>query len=283
MISEVDSSKTVIGEFTKHNHKDLDSKEHKLIKKKILCKCKYLKLGKSVGNTYLCEHYNLAVCYPNIAKEWDYSKNLSKPEDYSPKSNKIFWWKCLEPDTCGCHYWETSANNRTKEKGTGCPYCSGREACCHNNLLLKAPDLCNEWDYSKNIKGPDKYLVSSGKRVWWICNNPEACECHTYEARIIDKSSGKYGCLYCSKQRLCPHNNLLAKHPDICKEWHYELNDQGPETYHRGSNYKVWWKCLANNDHIWRAKICNRTCSGTGCPICKESKEKNIQLRYLTL
>ena len=37
------------------------------------------------------EDYNLAVCYPNIAKEWHPIKNKgSRPEDVTPMSGKKF-------------------------------------------------------------------------------------------------------------------------------------------------------------------------------------------------
>ena len=38
---------------------------------------------------YLCQHNNLAVLYPNLAKEWDHTKNGGKnPEDFLPCSGE---------------------------------------------------------------------------------------------------------------------------------------------------------------------------------------------------
>jgi len=54
--------------------------------------------------------------------EWHPTKNNGlKPEDFSNYSHKKVWWKCPKGED---HEWETSINNRTKPKGTGCPFCA---------------------------------------------------------------------------------------------------------------------------------------------------------------
>lgn len=39
---------------------------------------------------------SLASLYPEMAKDWDYSKNDKElsPETISPNSEKLVWWKC---------------------------------------------------------------------------------------------------------------------------------------------------------------------------------------------
>ena len=37
---------------------------------------------------------NLSVVFPEIAKEWDYSKNKTKPNEYTFGSHFMAWWKC---------------------------------------------------------------------------------------------------------------------------------------------------------------------------------------------
>lgn len=72
--------------------------------------------------------------------------------------------------------------------------------------------------------------------------------------------------------RLCPHNNLLAIFPNICKEWAYQYNQLGPENYAPRSAYKAYWICIINNEHICSAKVSNKTSQyGSGCTICSES------------
>lgn len=62
---------------------------------------------------------NLAVEYPDIAREFDTVRNGCDPSKYKSGSGKKVWWKCsLNPD----HRWEAVIGSRTKQK-TGCPIC----------------------------------------------------------------------------------------------------------------------------------------------------------------
>ena len=76
-----------------------------------------------------------------IAKEWNYEKNGNlKPEHFAANSNKMVWWKCNKG-----HEWQAIINNRNK--GNGCPYCTGR---CpvkgENDLKTVNPNLTKEWN-----------------------------------------------------------------------------------------------------------------------------------------
>lgn len=62
---------------------------------------------------------DLASRYPEVAMEWDYTKNGSlKPTDVFPKSTKKVWWLCPQG-----HSYRASIGHRTTEK-TGCPICN---------------------------------------------------------------------------------------------------------------------------------------------------------------
>lgn len=235
-----------------------------------LCNCKDLGMGKRVGHGYICSHYNLKALFPSIAKDWDFSKNKSNPEDYAPASNKKVWWKC-STDPCRCHVWEASISSRTG-KTSGCPYCCGQKVCPHDNLLVRYPTLCEEWDYEKNKLGPENYTCTSGVKVWWKCRaNP--CGCHKWESRIADRTYGMKGCSFCCQnKRPCPHYNFKLKFPLIAAEWDYSKNISLPEEYAPFANVEVWWKCSRDPFHIWHSTINHRTCMGSGCPVCNESK-----------
>lgn len=60
---------------------------------------------------------DLATLFPEIASEWDYSKNHKKPSQYSYGSGAKAWWIC----PCG-HSYANSINHRTT--GIGCPTCA---------------------------------------------------------------------------------------------------------------------------------------------------------------
>lgn len=61
---------------------------------------------------------DLEYKYPDLAKEWDYSKNKKKPDEVTAKSNKPYWWICPK---CG-YSWKTVVHVRTSS-GCGCPKC----------------------------------------------------------------------------------------------------------------------------------------------------------------
>jgi hypothetical protein len=143
------------------------------------------------------------------------------------------------------------------------------------NLLLSHPELSEEWDYEKNIFGPDTVTRGMQKKVWWKCSkNP--CGCHEWQASISNRANLFSGCPFCTNQRLCDHNNLLALYPDLSQEWDYGKNNLTPNKYSYGSTKKVWWKCSKNpcGCHEWKASIKHRTRSSnpTGCPNCASKK-----------
>jgi hypothetical protein len=241
------------------------------------CNCKLLGLGKTIGSAYLCKHYNFAVCYPSKINEWVPSLNYGNPEDYTPKSAKVITWKCSVA-LCDCHIWEARICDRTYGEN-GCPFCRGLKVCIHDSLLAKDPQLCEEWNYSLNKSGPETYTYSSGKKVWWRCSKSK-CNCHVWEARIIDRTRDstethkKTGCPFCYGFRVCEHDNLLVREPHICKDWDYDKNVLRPENYSYASNEKVWWKCSVGkcNCHVYMCTISNRTLGRHGCPFCSNQQ-----------
>ena len=67
---------------------------------------------------YQIKDNSLVKLFPDIAAEWNYSKNGNLiPENVSAHSGKRVWWKC---HICG-HEWITDICSRVD--GTGCPEC----------------------------------------------------------------------------------------------------------------------------------------------------------------
>ncbi|MBQ9791874.1 MAG: hypothetical protein IJW28_04750, partial [Clostridia bacterium] len=76
------------------------------------CGCPYC-----VGQKIISGVNDLLTLYPNIAKEWDYEKNIITPDNVMPNSNKKYWWRCKV-----CNFsWETNPTHRVR--GRGCPKC----------------------------------------------------------------------------------------------------------------------------------------------------------------
>jgi hypothetical protein len=69
---------------------------------------------------YASKEYNLQVINPGLAKQWQLVKNGNlTPDQVTPGSNRKVWWICDKG-----HEW--NATIKSRNKGTGCPYCVGR-------------------------------------------------------------------------------------------------------------------------------------------------------------
>ena len=128
------------------------------------------------SNRQLLIGYNdLESQFPDISKEWDYSKNKDKPSDYVFGSPHVAHWKCLK---CG-YEWKTAIRKRTKDK-TGCPECAKASIGIKNaknylkgNNSLKDiyPKVCLNWDFEKNGDlVPEYFVPGSGRKVHWKCH-----------------------------------------------------------------------------------------------------------------
>ena len=135
---------------------------------------------------------------PEIAQEWHPSKNGARtPKDFMRGSSKKVWWQCSKR-----HEYQAQIASRTKENGTGCPYCAHKLPSPKYNLKTKHPNVAAEWHPTKNGKlKPTEVLPGTGKKIWWVCKRN-----HEYEASCLHRSHGT-GCPYCSNQKIAPDNN----------------------------------------------------------------------------
>ncbi len=134
---------------------------------------------------------DLQTVNPTLANEWNYGKNKElTPADVLPNSNKKIWWKCSKG-----HEWQAKIQDRNK--GKGCPYCSGRYAIKGvNDLQTVNPALAKEWNYEKNNGlTPMDVRPNSDKKVWWICSKG-----HEWQAIIGNRHRGN-GCPICRKEK----------------------------------------------------------------------------------
>jgi hypothetical protein len=160
---------------------------------------------------------------PSLAKEWNVEKNgRLTAADVSSRSGKLVWWKCSNG-----HEWKESPHKR---KLFGCPYCSGKRAWEEHNLLYVNPELCKEWDYTKNGDlRPEKVTPHSSKKVWWRC-----LQGHEWMAVVAERAYG-HGCLKCS------HINPLS-----IEEMHElaKMNEgECLSTEYKNNREKIVWKC----------------------------------------
>lgn len=212
---------------------------------------------------------DLETIYPEVAKEWNFEKNGTGPDSVVFGSNKNVWWKCPVG-----HEWQAMISSRTRKRGTGCPYCSGKRIIKGiNDLRTLCPEMAKEWNEDKNGQlHSDMVSRSSNKTVWWICNKG-----HEWQATVNSRTrKGKHDCPICTNHKvLVGYNDLMTNYPQIANEWNYEKNGElTPDKVVYGSGKLVWWICP--NGHEWEARIVDRTKihgKGAICPCClRETK-----------
>ena len=210
----------------------------------------------------------ISTTHPEITSQIDLKKN--KDLDISKISigyTRKIWWKCDKGDD---HKWCISPSNRIQNDGhiSGCRFCAGVKASVTNSLKSLNPELAKQWHPTKNEKlMPSDVTNKSSKKVWWKC--PEGIE-HEWKATINNRQKENSYCPFCIGRKVSFTNNLLAKYPEIAKEWHPTKNgNKKPEEYNYSSNGVFWWKCEKGDDHEWRASINSRTGNHkTGCGVC---------------
>lgn len=74
------------------------------------------------SNVKLCFDNSFANLYPELAKEWNSTKNKIEPSDVLAGSKTSYWWTCQKG-----HEWKATCDKRIRggrqKVGTGCPFC----------------------------------------------------------------------------------------------------------------------------------------------------------------
>jgi hypothetical protein len=200
--------------------------------------------------------------HPELAKEWDYSKNINlTPADVTASTTVSIYWKCPKgPD----HEWLATLASRVR--GNGCPCCSGLKAVKSNSISTTHPELLSSWNYDLNIISPEQVTAGSGKSVWWKC--PIGLD-HQWQSIVVNRVKGN-GCSICANKKIVDSNSFFTTEPELLEEWDWEKNTVTPHQISRGSNKPVWWKCSCS--HSWKVPPSSRTnqLHATGCPNCAE-------------
>ena len=210
--------------------------------------------------------------HEKILTEWDYSKNIKLPSNYTKKSEQKVWWKCSK---CG-YEWQSMIC--THANGSSCPCCAGKIIMQGVNDLKTWCKLNNreklliEWDYEKNGITPAEISKSANKEVWWKCSK---CG-YQWKTYVGNRTNLNTGCPSCAGHILVLGVNDLEtwckdnRREDLLEEWNYEKNKKTPSNYAKTSNDSVWWKCSKCGNE-WAALISNRVSQHTDCPKCNAS------------
>ena len=223
----------------------------------------------------------LATTHPEIANQWHPTLNQSiTPKETTKGRMDYYWWKCDKGDD---HIWEASPNNRTR--GKGCPICSGSKVVDSNCLSTTHPEIANQWHPTKNGDlTPNDITSGSAENIWWKCDKGDD---HEWQTSVSHRTEGT-SCSICCGQKVVNSNSLATLNPLLAKEWHPTKNGElTPDDVTTSSSKDVWWKCINEEDHIWRAAVADRS-HGNGCPSCAEygfnrSKDALFYIRKINL
>lgn len=205
-----------------------------------------------------CKDNSLAALRPDLAREWDVTKNGSlSPHDVTVKTRKRVWWRCDRG-----HSWQMNINVRCSGIG-GCPYCTGKRVCEENSLQTLSPQIAAEWDKEKNKDLSPKLVTNHASiKVWWKC-----AKGHSWQALVRSRTIIGTGCPVCAGKVASPAYNLATEYPDIALDWDLRKNSKPPEAYLPYSNKEVWWKCR-HCGSSWKSMIIHRTREKGHCPQC---------------
>ena len=148
----------------------------------------------------ICKSWKVTSCNclsnvnPKLARQRHRERNGKlTPKDVAANSRMKVWWRCSNG-----HEWQAAVFSRNR--GAGCPYCSGRKVCDDNCLLTIRPDVAGQWHPTKNGDvTPKEVTVSSNRQVWWKCQRG-----HEWQAMVIRMTRGSG----------CPHSKLTNMRND---------------------------------------------------------------------
>ena len=214
------------------------------------------------GRKVLVGFNDLATQHPELARQWDYKKNVPLvPADVSAGSHRPVWWRCEKG-----HSWRASIHSRAS--GCGCPVCSGRQILPgENDLATTYPEIASQWDFARNGNlTPKDVFPGTEKKVWWVCGHG-----HHWRVAVSARTKRQSGCPYCSGKLVLPgFNDLASQNPVLAAQWDTERNGTlTPQQVTLTSNRKAWWIC--EKGHSFQAVIASRA-NGTGCPYCTNRK-----------
>ncbi|KAL3144777.1 hypothetical protein ABBQ38_001890 [Trebouxia sp. C0009 RCD-2024] len=213
------------------------------------------------SNKRVCLHNSLATIAPEVAKYWDYSKNLKTPGQVLAGSKSRAEWKCP-----ACKYEWTAPTYRRTQKGAGCPKCSrkNREQKSQPTFAEAQPGCLVEWDHEHNeAEGfyPHNITLGSQKLVHWICSRCPRGQPHRWTARPANRISNGTGCAVCAGQQACVCNSLECLVPSIAAEFDVFKNAFAPSEVTARSDKIVWWRNAKRGS--WRQTVSGRTYKGT--------------------
>lgn len=207
---------------------------------------------------------DLGSTNPNLATQWDFKKNETKPENHSKTERTKVWWLC----ELG-HSW--SAEIAARNSGKGCPICSGRQILPgYNDLGTLYPELAKQM--IDETLSPKELGIGSGKKPLWQCESA-----HSYRATVTERvrrwrEGSVNNCPVCQGKTIRPGlNDFSTQHPELLAEWdHMQNGGDPPANLPSSSRAKFWWICPLG--HNFEQEVASRANQSQGCPFCAGRK-----------
>ena len=201
---------------------------------------------------------DLRTTNPELAKQWHPTKNgeLTAVQVTASSNKKIWWLYSYDDPKTGKHFdfeWEAIVSSRNK--GTGCPFLTGKAVWPgFNDLQTVNPELAKQWHPTKNgCLKPTQVTANAGKKVWWLLSYDVPMDYSIEYLRgkhfnfewksVISSRNSGIGCPYLNGQAVCEgFNDLQTVNPELAGQWHPIKNgDLNPTQVTANTSKKVWW------------------------------------------
>ena len=201
---------------------------------------------------------DLQTTNPELAKQWHPTKNgeLTAVQVTASSNKKVWWLYPYDDPKTGKHFdfeWEAIVSSRNK--GTGCPFLTGKAVWSgFNDLQTVNPELAKQWHPTKNgCLKPTQVTANAGKKVWWLLSYDVPMDYSIEYLRgkhfnfewksVISSRNSGIGCPYLNGQAVCEgFNDLQTVNPELAGQWHPTKNgDLKPTQVTANTSKKVWW------------------------------------------
>ena len=138
-------------------------------------------------------------------------------------------------------------------------------------ISMLAKELQAQWQEERNMHlGNSVIRPHSKRKVWWSCDQCPDSLPHVWKAIVASRSQGT-GCPFCSGTKICQHNTLVRKAPQVAQFWDVNKNHPlSPDQVSVSSNIRAHWKCSVCL-HEWQAPVNKKTRCNSGCPKCAKA------------
>lgn len=199
----------------------------------------------------------LSFQHPDLARQWDYSRNKRTPDNVGPGWGMAHWI-CPEG-----HRFEAEVHNRVKPGRDRCPICSGgRVVPGINDLASQRPGLAKLFDAVQNKRSPETVWAQSDQKLFW------RFKCgHSWRGSESTLQKHDYTCPYCANRKHQPgFNGLDVTHPEIARAWS-KTNSLTPDQIFHTNGTIVNWVCLKCN-HQFKRAVNSQVRNPDACGVC---------------